>query len=89
MSANAQLFGSARDVPPYFAGRRNELDILRKRLEYIRSTGDPRGGLVLIDGVQGVGKTQLLTHFASIAAEGRAAPLIVPTPFKMPSVSSR
>lgn len=80
MNANARLFGSARDVPPYFAGRRNELDTLRKRLEYIRRTGDPRGGLVLIDGVQGVGKTQLLEQFASTAAKDRrTAVLNVPT----------
>lgn len=69
MNAKAQFFGSARDVPPYFAGRRNELAVLRQRLEYIRSTGDPSGGLVLIDGVQGVGKTQLLKQFTSTAAK--------------------
>lgn len=75
MSANARLFGSARDAPPYFAGRRKELDVLRQRLEYIRSTGDPRGGLVLIDGVQGVGKTQLLEQFTA-AAKGRGAAVL-------------
>lgn len=81
MNANAPPFGSARDVPPYFAGRRHELDVLHKRLEYIRSTGDPRGGLVLVDGVQGVGKTQLLKQFASAAAANnhRTAVLNVPT----------
>ena len=80
MPANVRLFGSARDVPPYFAGRRDELAILNKRLEYIRSTGDPRVGLVLIDGVQGVGKTQLLRRFASAATEDRrTAVLNVPT----------
>lgn len=80
MSAKPPLFGSARDVPVYFAGRRNELAVLRQRLEYIRSTGDPRGGLVLIDGVQGVGKTQLLKQFAATAAKDQgAAVLHVPT----------
>ena len=80
MSANPRLFGSARDVPAYFAGRRNELAILRHQLEYVRSTGDPRGGLVLIDGVQGVGKTQLLKQFASTAAKDQAAAVLhVPT----------
>ena len=73
---NAKLFGSARDVPPYFAGRRKELDVLRQRLEYIRGTGDPRGGLVLIDGVQGVGKTQLLEQFTSAAAKDRGAAVL-------------
>ena len=80
MSAKPPLFGSARDVPVYFAGRRNELAVLRQRLAYIRSTGDPRGGLVLIDGVQGVGKTQLLKQFAATAAKDQgAAVLHVPT----------
>ena len=80
MNANAKLFGSARDAPPYFAGRRKELDVLRQRLEYIRGTGDPRGGLVLIDGVQGVGKTQLLEQFTSAAAkDSGAAVLNVPS----------
>ena len=81
MNATVPLFGSARDVPPYFAGRRHELDVLHKRLEYIRSTGDPRGGLVLVDGVQGVGKTQLLKQFSSAAAANnhRTAVLNVPT----------
>lgn len=71
MNANARLLGSARDAPLYFAGRRSELDVLRERLEHIRRTGDPRGGLALIDGIQGVGKTQLLKQFASAAAKER------------------
>ena len=79
MNANTRLLGSARDAPPYFAGRRNELDVLRERLEHIRRTGDPRGGLALIDGVQGVGKTQLLEQFAAAAKERGTAVLHVPT----------
>lgn len=80
MKLNARPFGSARDVPPYFAGRRHELNVLNERLQYISSTGDPRGGLVLIDGVQGVGKTQLLRKFASAAnSDHRTAVLNVPT----------
>ena len=80
MNANARLLGSARDAPPYFAGRRSELNVLRERLKHIQRTGDPRGGLALIDGVQGVGKTQLLEQFASAAAkEHGTAVLHVPT----------
>ena len=80
MSDKPRLFGSARDVPLYFAGRRSEMAVLRQRLVYIRGTGDPRGGLVLIDGVQGVGKTQLLQQFALAAADDLgAAVLHVPT----------
>ena len=37
------------------------------RLEYIRASSDPSGGMVLIDGVQGVGKTQLLAEFVACA----------------------
>lgn len=80
MNDQAPAFGTARDAPPYFAGRRKELEALRDRLRYIRETSDPRGGMVLIDGVQGVGKTQLLAQFASAVAEGdhRTAVLNVP-----------
>ncbi len=77
---NASSFGTARDAPPYFAGRRKELEALRDRHRYIRKTSDPRGGMVLIDGVQGVGKTQLLAQFAAAATEDdhRTAVLNVP-----------
>lgn len=54
------LLGSERDKPPHFAGRRRELRELSARLDYIRATSDPSGGMALIDGVQGSGKTQLL-----------------------------
>ena len=37
------------------------------RLEYIRASSDPSGGMVLIDGVQGAGKTQLLAEFVACA----------------------
>ena len=68
MTNQAPSFGTARDPPPYFAGRRKELKTLRSCLRYIRETSDPRGGMVLIDGVQGVGKTQLLAQFSAEAA---------------------
>ena len=80
MNDKALSFGTARDAPPYFAGRRKELETLRERFRYIRETSDPRGGMVLIDGVQGVGKTQLVAQFAAEAAEDdhRTAVLNVP-----------
>ena len=80
MNDQAPAVGTARDAPLYFAGRRKELEVLSGRLHYIRETNDPRGGMVLVDGVQGVGKTQLLAQFASTAAEGdqRTAVLNVP-----------
>ena len=53
-----------RDDPPYFAGRTAELGALNKRLDDLCETGDPTGGMALIVGVPGVGKTQLARKFA-------------------------
>ena len=76
-----QPLGTERDRPPYFAGRKGELRELSRRLEYIRATSDPAGGMVLIDGVQGSGKTQLLAEFVARAkaADGNVAHLDMTT----------
>lgn len=55
--------GSERDRPLHFAGRRDELTALSDRLAYLKHSGDPSGGMTLIDGVQGIGKTQLMMEF--------------------------
>lgn len=60
---------SGRDIfergkPLYFAGRHAELSRLARYLRALRSTGDATMGMVLIDGVQGIGKTQLALEFA-------------------------
>ena len=55
--------GSERDRPLHFAGRRDELAALSDRLAYLKHSGDPSGGMTLIDGVQGIGKTQLMMEF--------------------------
>ena len=57
------LLGLERNRPLHFAGRGRELRILNDYLAYIRRTSDASGGMVLIDGVQGVGKTQLVAEF--------------------------
>ena len=49
--------GSARLPPPHFAGRKPELALLNQGLDYLLQTGDPSGGIVLITGVPGIGKT--------------------------------
>ena len=58
---------SQREPPPYFAGRAKELAALNKRLDNLRETGDPTGGMALIVGVPGAGKTQLGRKFAEDA----------------------
>ena len=67
------LLGGDRSRALHFAGRRTELAALHARLEYIVAEQDPEDGLVLIDGIQGIGKTGLLREFArqAVATEGR------------------
>lgn len=55
--------GTERDAAPYFAGRHTELAALSKRLDHLCRTGDPRGGIALVVGVPGAGKTQLGRKF--------------------------
>ena len=67
------LLGGDRSRSLHFAGRRTELAALHARLEYVVSEQDPEDGLVLIDGIQGIGKTGLLREFArqAVSGEGR------------------
>ena len=65
--ARSAKLRSQREPPPYFAGRARELATLNKRLGDLRETGDPTGGMALIVGVPGAGKTQLGRKFAEDA----------------------
>ena len=57
--------GSERNAPRHFAGRREELDALWQRVAYLQHHPDDTvGGMALIDGVPGIGKTQLALEFA-------------------------
>ena len=68
--------GTHRDELPYFAGRKAELSALGQRLRRLCSTGDPRGGMSLIMGVPGVGKTQLGLTFAKDAVANKSPPRV-------------
>ena len=57
--------GLDRSSPVYFAGRATELAALDTHLADIRR--GERCGIALIDGIPGVGKTQLLREFAARA----------------------
>ena len=60
---------------------------MHEHLHYIMATGSARGGMALVDGPQGVGKTELLHEFARLAtseqsestAERKVGWLNVPT----------
>ena len=67
---------SQREPLPYFAGRTRELAALNRRLDDLCETGDPSGGMALIVGVPGAGKTQLGRKFAERAA-ARSGPLAI------------
>ena len=58
-----RLLGTERNAPPHFAGRTDELSRLAGYAEYVFRNADPSGGIVLIDGVPGSGKTQLMRRF--------------------------
>ena len=68
--------GTARDELPYFAGRAEELSRLDRRLDRLCRTGDPTGGMSLIVGVPGVGKSLLGRKFAE-RSTARELPLDV------------
>ena len=57
------LLGTERNAPPHFAGRDAELAQLAAYAEYVFRNADPSGGIALIDGVPGSGKTQLMREF--------------------------
>ena len=63
MSGAARLLGTERNAPPHFAGRTDELGKLASYADYVFRNADPSGGIVLIDGVPGSGKTQLMREF--------------------------
>lgn len=67
------VLGTSKSEPAHFAGRQRELAELARTYEYVSSSGKPAGGLVLVSGVQGVGKTQLVEHFVKTSSVVRLA----------------
>ena len=63
--------GDERDAPPIFAGRDDELAKLQSSLDHIQQTGSSCGGLVLVTGVPGIGKTSLVRRFAETCGAKR------------------
>ena len=63
--------GDERDAPPIFAGRDDDLAKLQGSLGHIQQTGSSRGGLVLVTGVPGIGKTSLVRRFAETCGAKR------------------
>ena len=70
-----RLLGTERNAPPHFAGRTDELNRLAGYAEYIFRNSDPSDGIVLIDGVPGSGKTQLMRRFVERQQAGGAGVL--------------
>lgn len=58
---------TSRDEPYHFAGRREELATLHGRLDKVIEAGESLGGVALVTGVPGIGKTQLGRQFAKEA----------------------
>lgn len=58
---------TSRDEPYHFAGRREELAVLHERLDEVTETSESLGGMALVTGVPGVGKTQLGRRFGKEA----------------------
>lgn len=67
MALFARHTRTSRDEPYHFAGRREELGILHGRLDEVIETGKSLGGVALVTGVPGIGKTQLGRRFAKEA----------------------
>ena len=73
MARLAQHNRTSRDEPYHFAGRREELAVLHGRLDEVIDAGESLGGVALMTGVPGVGKTQLGRRFAKEAQARRDA----------------
>ena len=76
---NTPALPDERQPPLYFAGRKDELRTLETELETLCATGRALGGLQLVRGMPGVGKTQLAMKYIGAVADSKRNGLKVRT----------
>ena len=72
-----------RGTPYHFAGRKDELAELSADLDDVVRSGDASGGLTLITGVPGSGKSALVEEFAKRAAKRRGVHAMTISPSRL------
>lgn len=65
--------GDERDPPPHFAGRKEELGWLQERLDRVCAGDGASGGINLVVGTPGAGKTHLAMEFAKRVGAAKRA----------------
>ena len=88
MAATRTMLPDERQPPLYFAGRKDELGELKAELDAMCATGRAPGGLKLIHGVPGVGKTQLAVRYSETVAGATISGVTVRTRIMGPGVLS-
>lgn len=73
MNAPRHPIPNDRESLPYFAGRVSELRVLNERLDAVLA-GSAAGGIALVTGVPGAGKSELGRQFVKRATERKAGP---------------
>ena len=76
---NTPALPDERQPPLYFAGRKDELGVLEAELDTLCATGRAPGGLQLVRGMPGVGKTQLAMKYIGAVADSKRSDVKVRT----------
>lgn len=63
-SIESEILRTERDLPYVFVGRHQELRCLNNHFNIVSERGQGSSGLVLVCGIPGIGKTQLIEKFA-------------------------
>ena len=72
-SIESQILRPERDLPYVFVGRRQELHDLDNHFKVVADRNHGSSGLVLVSGIPGIGKTQLIEKFAREKEESGGA----------------